>query len=160
MRVMIANGDEKGEDPPFALGAPTSDPPGVENGAALAPSQAVPNISPRNENVPILPMLPASTQERHPSDATASARPAPAGTTTEAQRGRTNGKQRAPVLAARPGVSGAESSSDDVGFLGGDGKEGRDVDGQCGGTPFAEGEQHAARLGAAGAGVSQEFSPT
>lgn len=167
MRVMIANGEEKGEDPPFAPGAPPSDPPGVENGAALAPPSqaAVPNISPRNENVPIIPMLPAaSTQEQHPSAATASARPAPAGPTAEAQRGRTNGKQRAPFLAARPGVSEAESSSDDVGFLGWDGKgEGRDVDGQCGGTPFAEGEgdeQHAARLGAAGAGVSQEYSPT
>lgn len=160
MRVMIANGEEKGEDPPpFAPGAPPPpDPSGVENGAALAPSQnAVPNISPRSENVPILPApLPtSSTQEHRPSASAASARPAG---TTEAQRGRTNGKQRAPILATRPDVSGPESSSDDVG---GDGKEGRDVDaGQCD-TPVRGGEQqHASRLGATGAGVSQEFSPT
>lgn len=144
---MIADREEKGEEPPFTPVVPPPDPAVAENGAVLAPAQqSVTNLSPRNESV----LLP---QERRPPAPTASGR---ATGTAEGQPGKTNGKQRAPATATRPGVSGSESLPDDVGFLERGVK--RDVDGPCG--TATEGDQRAARRGAAGADFSREGSLT
>lgn len=128
MRVLLPDSEGKQADPPFTPVASTAAG-GNEAAGLAAPSehqqQHLPVAAARSANVP---------QQQ--------SRALPREASAEFQPSRTNGKQR-PGTAARPGVSGSEPSTDNVGLEGNVKDDGRDVDGKSS-TTTAEGSQAAA----------------
>ena len=141
MRVMIARGEEKGEDPPFPPIQSPSDAGDGQGGAGVTPSQqAVPSSASAGENADLQDgRAPAGTSPRE-------------ATSVEIETDTTNGKQRASAPVVNSSVSRAESSSDEVHL---DVKEESDQTGQCHRTS-AEVDQRTPRRGAAGADTSLE----
>ena len=142
MRVLIAGGEEKGEEPTFSPIHSPSEAGDGQIGAGVTPAQqALPSSISAGEN--------ANLQDGREPAATSSKEAIAADDEPDA----TNGKQRASVTPARPVASREESSSDEV-HLDGSVKEESDPTEQYH-RVAVEGEQRASRGGAAGADTSQ-----
>lgn len=163
MRVMINNGEEKGEDhpPPLPLVSPPSDAPRADNGAAVsALQQQPPSLLPPSQSV--VPNNNSTSPAEHSLQASRHA-PTVARPQEEDEGGHqstrnVNGKQRAPAAAAG---SRTDSATDDVqkseannGMM----NEGRDVGGSTSTGRGKAGEQRTRRAAGSKAGVVSQGS--